>query len=155
MSDSKDNKADDRVVDGVLVVETVGRDFRVEGNDVSGYVGVDAEYRTYASETEKPYLTDEDVKSLVKGGQLTNVEQMSLDIHELKEREAATRALDADPEYVAAEGVDESGVLEARAEQSKADAEKAAAEKAAADKADVDSKAKASTTPAKSTTSGK
>lgn len=35
-----------------------GRDFRVEGNDVSGYLGVDPEYQTYASETSKPMLTD-------------------------------------------------------------------------------------------------
>lgn len=41
------------VVDG-------GRDFRVEGNDVSGYLGVDPEYMTYANETEKPHLTDQE-----------------------------------------------------------------------------------------------
>lgn len=41
----------DHVVEG-------GRDYRVEGNDVSGYLGVDVEYQTYANETEKPILTD-------------------------------------------------------------------------------------------------
>jgi hypothetical protein len=40
-----------------------GRDYRVlddDGNpqDVSGYLGVDPEYMTYASDTHKPYLTD-------------------------------------------------------------------------------------------------
>jgi hypothetical protein len=35
-----------------------GRDFRVEGNDVSGYIGVDPEYQTYANPGDKPYLTD-------------------------------------------------------------------------------------------------
>ncbi len=34
-----------------------GRDYRVEGNDISGYVGVDPEYMTYANETEKPLNT--------------------------------------------------------------------------------------------------
>lgn len=34
------------------------RDFRVEGNDVRDYVGVDQEYRTYANPTEAPMLTD-------------------------------------------------------------------------------------------------
>lgn len=34
------------------------RDFRVEGNDVRDYVGVDAEYMTYANATEAPMLTD-------------------------------------------------------------------------------------------------
>lgn len=37
-----------------------GRDYRVEGNDTSGYIGVDPEYMTYANETEKPHLTDEE-----------------------------------------------------------------------------------------------
>lgn len=37
-----------------------GRDFRVEGNDISGYVGVDPEYMTYASDTEKPINTAEE-----------------------------------------------------------------------------------------------
>jgi len=31
-----------------------GRDMRVEGNDVSGYIGVSPEYQNYASETEAP-----------------------------------------------------------------------------------------------------
>lgn len=41
------------VVDG-------GRDYRVEGNDVRDYVGVDPEYMTYANETEKPHLTHQE-----------------------------------------------------------------------------------------------
>jgi hypothetical protein len=48
----------DREAD-VVVEEVVvdGRDYRVEGNDISGYVGVDPEYMTYANETEKPLNT--------------------------------------------------------------------------------------------------
>lgn len=37
---------------------TEGRNYRVEGNDTSGYVGVSPEYMTYANKTEKPELTD-------------------------------------------------------------------------------------------------
>lgn len=37
-----------------------GRDFRVEGNDVSGYIGVDPEYMTYSNPGEKPHLTDQE-----------------------------------------------------------------------------------------------
>ena len=51
----------DREAD-VIVDETVvdGRDYRVEGNDISGYLGVSLEYMTYANETEKPILTDQE-----------------------------------------------------------------------------------------------
>lgn len=38
--------------------ETMGRDYRVEGNDVRDYIGVDPEYMTYANATEAPGLTD-------------------------------------------------------------------------------------------------
>jgi hypothetical protein len=38
--------------------EVHGRDYRVEGNDVRDYVGVDPEYMTYANPTEAPMLTD-------------------------------------------------------------------------------------------------
>lgn len=34
--------------------ETDGRDFRVEGNDVSEYDNVSPEYMTYAEETQRP-----------------------------------------------------------------------------------------------------
>lgn len=36
--------------------------FHLEGNDDSGYVGVDPEYQNYANETDKPILTAEDKK---------------------------------------------------------------------------------------------
>lgn len=39
--------------------ELPGRDLRVEGNDVSGYYGVDPVYATYANETEAPLRTEE------------------------------------------------------------------------------------------------
>lgn len=38
--------------------EVHGRDYRVEGNDVRDFVGVDPEYRTYANEYDAPILTD-------------------------------------------------------------------------------------------------
>jgi hypothetical protein len=38
--------------------EVHGRDYRVEGNDVRDYIGVDPEYMTYANETDAPILTD-------------------------------------------------------------------------------------------------
>jgi hypothetical protein len=34
--------------------------YRVAGNDVSGYLGVDNEYMNYADETQKPSLTEEE-----------------------------------------------------------------------------------------------
>lgn len=37
------------------------RNFAVEGNDLSGYIGVSPEYMTYADDTHKPYSTDEEV----------------------------------------------------------------------------------------------
>lgn len=39
---------------------TEGRDFRVEGNDTSSYIGTSPEYQTYANETEAPLESDED-----------------------------------------------------------------------------------------------
>jgi hypothetical protein len=63
---------------GLTVVRTVGRDFRVEGNDVDGYIGVSPEYRTYANPTDKPYLTQGDVDLLVRSGLPTDVEAMTL-----------------------------------------------------------------------------
>jgi hypothetical protein len=44
-----------------------GRDFAVEGNDTSAYVGVSPEYRTYASETDAPLFSgDKDVAEVEK-----------------------------------------------------------------------------------------
>ncbi len=81
MAETKNKDKKDEVVretpDGDMVVRTVGRDFRVEGNNVDGYVGVSPEYRTYANDTEKPYTTDEDVKIFLASGTLTDVEVMT------------------------------------------------------------------------------
>lgn len=41
-------------------VDPDARDYRVEGNDVRDYIGVDPEYMTYANETEAPGLTDKE-----------------------------------------------------------------------------------------------
>lgn len=38
--------------------------FKLEDNDDSGFVGVGLEYQNYASDTEKPILTEEDQKLL-------------------------------------------------------------------------------------------
>lgn len=59
----KDVTEDESVRERDVVVEEVvieGRDYRVEGNDVSGYIGVSPEYMTYANETEKPLLTSQE-----------------------------------------------------------------------------------------------
>lgn len=53
---------------------TEGRDFRVEGNDTSGYVGVSAEYRTYANEINKPISSEEDLKFFERHGIQTDDE---------------------------------------------------------------------------------
>lgn len=63
---------------GATVVRTIGRDFRVEGNNVDGYIGVDPEYRTYAGVADKPFTTDADVEALLRSGQLTDVEAMTM-----------------------------------------------------------------------------
>lgn len=81
MAETKNKDKKDDVVretpDGDMVVRTVGRDFRVEGNNVDGYVGVSPEYRTYANDTEKPYTTDGDVEIFLASGTLTDVEVMT------------------------------------------------------------------------------
>ena len=41
-----------------------GRSFAVEDNDLDHYVGVSPEYMTYANETEKPMLTDDEIDAL-------------------------------------------------------------------------------------------
>jgi hypothetical protein len=63
--------------DGVRVVRTEGRDFRVEGNVVDGYIGVSPEYRTYANPNEKPLLSDEDVEFLQRTDLMTDVEALT------------------------------------------------------------------------------
>lgn len=59
----EDESVSERDSESVVVVEEVvtdGRDYRVEGNDVSGYIGVSPEYMTYANETERPLLTSQE-----------------------------------------------------------------------------------------------
>lgn len=55
-------------------VEQDGRSFTIEGNDTSGYVGVDPEYRNYANETDKPILSDATVEHMKEHGHLTDDE---------------------------------------------------------------------------------
>lgn len=43
-----------------------GRDFRVQGNDISDYIGVSPEYMTYANETDKPINTDYEALQFTK-----------------------------------------------------------------------------------------
>lgn len=42
-----------------------GRDYRVEGNETDGYVGVSPEYATYANETEAPLQSDKGAENEV------------------------------------------------------------------------------------------
>jgi len=42
--------------------EDAGREYAVEGNDTSAYIGVDREYMTYAEDTHKPMLAEEGVE---------------------------------------------------------------------------------------------
>lgn len=51
-----------------------GRSFTIEGNDTSGYVGVDPEYRNYANETDRPILSDEVRERMKEHGHLTDDE---------------------------------------------------------------------------------
>lgn len=46
-------------------------------NDLSGYVGVDPEYRNYANESHRPYLTDEERAHMKAHGQLTDMEALA------------------------------------------------------------------------------
>lgn len=143
MAETKDkdkNKKDDIVretPDGDMVVRTVGRDFRVEGNDVDGYVGVTAEYRNYANETEKPYTTDEDVEIFLASGTLTDVEVMTA-----QNAEANARAK-------AAQGDDDEEDEESDDKSEKAKDDKAGAE------ATGSSTASGSTTPSAPSTGGR
>lgn len=50
------------------------RVFALEDNDLSGYVGVSPEYRTYANETDKPMLSDDEKAFMKDRGLLTDVE---------------------------------------------------------------------------------
>jgi hypothetical protein len=79
--DGVENVVDEQpkeTADGTRVVRTEGRDFRVEGNVVDGYIGVSPEYRTYAQETEKPLLSDEDVELLMRSDTPTDVERLTM-----------------------------------------------------------------------------
>lgn len=83
--------------DGTPVFTTIGRDFRGEGNDVSGYVGVDPEYRNYASQTDRPFTTDADVQAMLKSGQLTDIENLSFGVAAGKRADAVARGEFLDP----------------------------------------------------------
>lgn len=138
MSETKNEKTERKTTDdGQPVVETIGRDFRVEGNDVSGYIGVSPEYRNYANETDRPYVTDEDVALLEKSGIPTDVELLTLNKAE-QVRKAEAKA-------------------DAEAGDDKSDEDKSDEDKKSDDKSDEDKKtpakaapAKAAATPAKS-----
>lgn len=52
-------------VDEEPVREDGARDYRVEGNDVSAYVGVDPIYQNYADETHKPSRADDGAEAEV------------------------------------------------------------------------------------------
>lgn len=45
--------------------DAAGRSYAVEGNDLTGYVGVDPIYQTYANDTEGPYEADDSAEKQI------------------------------------------------------------------------------------------
>lgn len=74
------------------------RNFTLEGNDTSGYVGVDAEYRNYANETDRPILTDDEREHLKTVGQLTDDEQLAAQQEQPADEQVEESDKDAEPE---------------------------------------------------------
>lgn len=75
------------------------RNFTLEGNDTSGYVGVDPEYRNYANETDKPYLTDDEREHLRTVGQPTDDELLAAQQEEQADEQAEEKsAEESEPE---------------------------------------------------------
>lgn len=153
---SKDDKAQaeaqaeragpDTTPDGTPVVRTIGRDFRVEGNDVDGYIGVSDEYRTYSNESDKPYITDGDVDALTRSGQLTDVEQMTGNVAEQKVRDAIVRGdFDDDAEAEAEASSEERPLVSVNTEPP---AEEPVAEEPAPKEADTKSTSTSTKAPA-------
>lgn len=62
-AEEKDDKGKPENLTGEWLGDHEARNFAVEGNDLSGYIGVSPEYMTYADETQMPYSTDEEVLS--------------------------------------------------------------------------------------------
>ena len=58
VKDDKANESKDERKEYVHDPEVHGRDYRVEGNDIRDYIGVDPEYMTYANPSDAPILTD-------------------------------------------------------------------------------------------------
>lgn len=84
-----------------------GRDFRVEGNDTSAYVGTSPEYMTYANETEQPHAGEGAEAELQKQQQDADEANASeVEEPELISPAAGTRT-HADPLNYVAESVDD------------------------------------------------
>lgn len=108
-----------------MAENTEGRTFLVEGNDVSGYIGVSPEYQNYASKTEAP------------------LQPAKKDRDPIAERVAEHDKLVAgepNPAVVEAAAEDRAAAAAAAEEEAKA-----AAEAAAKEKADAEAAAKAAT----------
>lgn len=93
---------------------TDGRSWAVEGNDTSGYVGVDPEYRNYANETEKPILTEKDRDFMDTMGMQSDVDREDNTViaedQQLPHRDAESQDVEVAPALgSASEEVEESG----------------------------------------------
>ena len=88
-----DNKSD-RVLSTAEVAEAPkddgnARDFRVEGNDTSGYIGTDPVYQTYANETDAPLVGEKNPEETVAEDfveRLAKAQPSLVDDREPKER---------------------------------------------------------------------
>lgn len=98
--------------------EVHGRDYRVEGNDVRDYIGVDPEYMTYANATEAPGLTD--VERFQYTSQYDHLEgNMDGDLPDSPEgdSEYATAPPPSEDEYAQVDHNGRLGVFEGQLEQ--------------------------------------
>lgn len=85
-----------------------GRDFRLPGNDTSGYVGVSPEYRNYADGTHRPILTDAERERMEAAGLRTD-DQLAAYPAEPAEREDVEK-VETDTPDDAGEGQADAGV---------------------------------------------
>jgi hypothetical protein len=101
MADTAEEKADKAPenITGDWLGDDEARNFGVEGNDLSGYIGVSPEYMTYADDTHKPYSTDEEVLPPAEqlmfaedGADATEADDKSSDADSKKEEPKKTAA---------------------------------------------------------------
>lgn len=81
----------------------MARNFTLEGNDTSGYVGVDPEYRNYANETDKPLLGDDERIRLAEVGLLTDDEKLAIQTESGDEKLAVQAESGEEPQPIDAD----------------------------------------------------